>query len=71
MIGISYLGKENLKIQQYQITQSVAQIVDHHLDQGGRILDAVDRVAESSETEDLHIFMKSASKSLFNHAGCS
>lgn len=57
--GVSYLGEKNLEIQQYQIAQSMAQIVDHHLDQGGRILDAVARVAEISGTEDLSNYMKS------------
>lgn len=55
---VGYLGIQNLKIQQYQIAQSIAQIVDNHLDQGGRILDAVARVAESSGTESLFTFMK-------------
>ena len=59
IVGVSYLGEQNLEIQQYQIAQSMAQIVDHHLDQGGRILDAVARVAENSRTENLSAFMKS------------
>ncbi len=56
--GVGYSEEHNLEIQQYQITHSIAQIVEHHLDQGGRILDAVARVAEVSGTESLSIFMK-------------
>lgn len=59
IIGGSYLAEQNLKIKQYQIAQSMAQIVDHHLDQGGQILDAMARVAENSGTEGLSTFMKS------------
>lgn len=57
--GISYLGKKNFEIQQVQIAQSMAQIVDHHLDQGGRTLEAVARVAEFSEMNSLGAVMKS------------
>jgi signal transduction histidine kinase/ActR/RegA family two-component response regulator len=59
IVGVGYLEEHNLEIQQYQIAHSMAQIVDHHLDQGGRILDAVARVAETSETENLALYMKS------------
>lgn len=59
VVGVSYLGEQDLEIQQSQIAQSMAQIVDHHLDQGGRILDAIARVAENSGTESLSIFLKS------------
>lgn len=57
IVGVSYLGEKNLEIQQSQIAQSMAQIVDHHLDQGGRILDAVARVAENSGMENLSTFL--------------
>jgi len=59
VVGVSYIGEQNLEIQQSQIAQSMAQIVDHHLDQGGRILDTIARVAENSGTERLPIFLKS------------
>ncbi|MBI5602891.1 MAG: diguanylate cyclase [Deltaproteobacteria bacterium] len=57
--GVGYLEERNLEIQQYQMAQSMARIVDHHLDQGGRILDAVAHVAESSGAESLTTYMKS------------
>lgn len=59
IVGVGYLEEQNLEIQQYQIAHSMAQIVDHHLDQGGRILDAVARVAETSGIESLSFFMES------------
>lgn len=59
IVGVGYLGEQNLEIQQDQIAQSMARIVDYHLDQGGRILDAVARVAENSGTQNLSIFMQS------------
>lgn len=59
IVGIGYLGKRNLEDHQNQITKSVAYIVDNHLDQGARVLDAVARVSETSGVEDLSIFMKS------------
>lgn len=59
IVGASYFGEQNLEIQQSQIAQSMAQIVEHHLDQGGRILDAIARVAENSGTENLSTFLKS------------
>jgi len=57
--GVAYLGERNLEIQQYQVAQSMAQIVDYHLELGGRILEAVARTAERSGTESLTVFMKS------------
>lgn len=57
--AISYLGKMNLENHQNQVVQSIANLVDNHLDQGARILDAVARVAEESSVEELSIFMKS------------
>jgi signal transduction histidine kinase/CheY-like chemotaxis protein len=59
IVGVGYLEEIKLEIQQYQIAHSMAQIVDHHLDQGGRIMDALARVAETSGTENLSLYMKS------------
>lgn len=59
IIVVGYLGKVNLENNQNQVAQSIANLVDSHLDQGTRILDAVARVAETSGEEDLSIFMKS------------
>lgn len=59
IVGVSYLEERNLEIQQYQIAQSMARIVEHHLDQGGRILDAVAMLAEFSRPESLSTYMKS------------
>lgn len=58
--GVCYLGERNLENHHRQIAQSTAHIVEYHLDHGGRILDAVARVAETPERSDLSIFMKSA-----------
>lgn len=57
--AVSYLGKQNLENHQNQVAQSIANLVDNHLDQGTRILDAVARVAETSGVEDLSVFIKS------------
>ncbi|MBV7276246.1 PAS domain S-box protein [Clostridium sp. PL3] len=58
-IVIGCLGEHNLEDNQSQVTQSMAQIVEYHLDHGGRILEAIARVAETSETKNLSSFMKS------------
>ena len=57
--GVGYLGVQNLLNQQNQVVQSVAQIVDQHLDHGGKILDAVARLAKTTSAENLSAFMKS------------
>ncbi|UWG98577.1 diguanylate cyclase [Dehalobacter sp. DCM] len=62
IVGIAYLEERNLEIQQYQIAQSMATIVDHHLDQGGRILDAVAELAEFSREDSLSAYMTSTWK---------
>jgi PAS domain S-box-containing protein len=56
--GVGYLGERNLETQQHQMAQSIARIVDRHLDQAARTLDAVARVAELSPLEDLLTFMQ-------------
>lgn len=60
---VGFLGKQNFEIQQYQIAQSITQIIEHHLDQGGKILDVLAQSNESSGIEDKSIFMKSIWKS--------
>src|SRR6185369_1291392 len=57
--GVGYLGRQNLLSQQSEVVQSISQIVDHHLEHGGRILDAVARMAETAGPENLSIFMNS------------
>jgi len=59
IVGVAYLGERNLENRQNQVAQSISHIVEYHLDHGARILDAVARVAETSERSDLSIFMKS------------
>lgn len=59
IVGVGCFGKRNLENRQNQIVQSVSHIVEYHLDHGKRILDAVAKVAETSEGADLSIFMKS------------
>jgi diguanylate cyclase (GGDEF)-like protein/PAS domain S-box-containing protein len=57
--GIGYYSERELGIHQYQTAKSIARIVDYHLDQGGRILDAIAMVAQNSGRDDLAVFMKS------------
>ena len=59
IIVIGYFGERNLESRQNQVAKSISHIVDAHLDNGGRILDAVAKVAETSSKSDLSIFMKS------------
>jgi signal transduction histidine kinase len=60
--GIFYFGVESLKNQQRKTVQSVARMVESHLDQSGRILDAVGRVAEELSFKDINVFMGSTLK---------
>lgn len=62
-VGMAYSAEQNLVKQQKQVIHSVADTVGYHLDQGGRILDAVARVAETSGESNLSIFMESTWKS--------
>lgn len=57
--GVAYLGEQNLKSQQQQIVDSMAKSVNDHLDNGGRILEAIARVAEVSSKDELSTYMKS------------
>lgn len=58
--GVGYLGVQSFKSHQSQVAESMSHIVDYHLDHGGRILEAVAKVAETSEKTELFVFMKSA-----------
>ncbi|WP_411681521.1 cache domain-containing protein [Clostridium thailandense] len=58
-VVIGCLGEHNLEDNQSQVTQSMAQIVECHIEHGGRILEAIARVAETSETKNISSFMKS------------
>jgi len=60
--GAGFLGIKSLKNQQQRTVQSIAQMVDSHLEQGGRILDAVSRVAEGLPLEDINAVMESTWK---------
>lgn len=60
--GAGYLGKQSIEIQQRQKAQSEAQMVDRYLDQAGRIVDAIARVAEVSAPKDLGVYLKSTWK---------
>jgi len=57
--GMGYRGIQILMNQQKRAVQSMAQMVEQHLEQGGRILDAIARTAESSELRNVGIFMQS------------
>jgi len=59
IMGIGYFGECHLESRQNQVAKSISHIVDYYLDNGGRILDAVAKVAETSRESDLSIFMKS------------
>lgn len=57
--GVGYFFVQTLVSQQQQTLGSMVKMIDRHLDQGGRILDAVARVAEVMPGEDKTIFMQS------------
>ncbi|WHH57780.1 ATP-binding protein [Petroclostridium sp. X23] len=57
--GAGYLGEKSLENHQNQVVQTISRIVDYHLEHGARVLDSIARVAETSETQNLQIFMKS------------
>lgn len=57
--GVAFWGEQNLKSQQYQIVESVAESVNNHLDNSGRILEAIAKVAEVSDKDELSAYMKS------------
>ncbi|MDR3412745.1 MAG: ATP-binding protein [Formivibrio sp.] len=59
VVGAGYFGKQNLLNRQAQVVQSTAELVEHHLEYGGKILDAVARVAETVGTKNLNVFMQS------------
>jgi len=54
-----FLLLQSLNYQQQQTVKSIAKMVDRHLDQGTRILDAVARVAETKATADMTAYMQS------------
>lgn len=58
-IGIVYLRKINLENHQTQVTESMAHIVENHIDDGGKLLEAVGRVAETSDKEGLSKYIAS------------
>jgi PAS domain S-box-containing protein len=51
--GVGYWGKKSLESQQHEKAKFVARVVDRHLDQAARTLDAVARVAEVTPAENL------------------
>lgn len=63
IIGIGYLGVQNLQSRQNQVAKSISHIVDYHIDHGKSILEAVAKVAETSSEADLFVFMNSSWKS--------
>lgn len=60
VVGVGYLGIKDLRSHQNQVAVSMSHIVDYHLEQGGKILNAVANVAETSTEEELPVFMRSA-----------
>jgi len=58
IMGTGYLGEKSLENHQKQVAQTISRIVDYHLDHGGRILDAIARVADTAGTENLDTFIK-------------
>lgn len=57
--GVAFYGERNLKSQQHQIVESIAESVNYHLDHGGRVFEAIAKVAEASNKNELSVYMKS------------
>lgn len=65
LVGIfvgGYLGLRNLENNQNQIAESVAHIVDYHIEHGQRALDAIARISEISKESEMGAFMESTCK---------
>lgn len=60
--GVGFFGIKTLEKQQQRTVQSIAQVVESYLEQSGRILDAVSRVAEELSLKDIDAFMGSTWK---------
>ncbi|AGF56801.1 PAS domain S-box-containing protein [Clostridium saccharoperbutylacetonicum] len=56
------LGQRNVQSNQKQVVQSIGNIVEYYLDHGGRILDAIAKMAETSDNADISAFMNSTWK---------
>lgn len=56
---VGYLWEKNIESHQKQVAQSISHIVEYHIDHGGRILDAVAKVAEAEGTDNVSVFMRS------------
>ncbi|MHC1685449.1 MAG: ATP-binding protein [Clostridiaceae bacterium] len=63
IVGYAYLEEEKNNLRQTQITQSIINIMDYHVDQGGKILESLALIAENSNAENLRSFMESSWKS--------
>jgi len=61
-VGVGFFAKENFDTQQHKIVETMSKIVDYHIEQGSRILDAIARVSEKRsemQKEHLYDFMQS------------
>lgn len=58
-LGVSYISTQNLMSKQYQVTRTMAQLAEYHLEQGGRILDAVAKEIDGLEAGRATAIMQS------------
>lgn len=59
VLGGGYLSVQNQINKQYQVTRTMAQLVEYHLEQGGRILDAVVRASDGQDIAHASVFIRS------------
>lgn len=59
IVGVGYLWIQTIGSQQRQNIKDEALLVERYLDHGGRILDAIARIAENDSVADVTVFMQS------------
>ena len=59
LTGVGYTTEKAIEKQQQQVVRSVALVVDKYLEQGGKILSVISKVADTASIDDLQEYMKS------------
>lgn len=59
VLGGGYFSAQNQVSKQYQVTRTMGQLVEYHLEQGGRILDAVAKAVDGQDIKLASIFIRS------------
>lgn len=57
VIGVIYVSTQNLIVKQYQVSRTLALLVQYHVEQGGRILSAVGKSIDKIDANDAGVFL--------------